>query len=186
LEVASRASHAVAIQTVFVIASAALVLLIFADKPDQFPLMMVGCCLLGVAAFAALPTGLELCVEVTYPINEGLSTSVKDATFCTVQAYGLCSSGFIWIASQALGVVLILASNALKGEEVYYDDKGHALPPTDANAHKYNRYPKALYMFAGVTGLATISILSMQTRYKRLEAERGAVYDVTIQDESSA
>ena len=58
----------------FVIASGALVLLIFADKPDQFPLMMIGCCLLGIAAFAALPTGLELCVEITYPINEGLST----------------------------------------------------------------------------------------------------------------
>eukprot|EP00730_Choanoeca_flexa_P013395 TRINITY_DN5270_c0_g1_i1.p1 TRINITY_DN5270_c0_g1~~TRINITY_DN5270_c0_g1_i1.p1 ORF type:complete len:461 (+),score=85.98 TRINITY_DN5270_c0_g1_i1:122-1504(+) len=148
-------------KTAFVLAGGAVLMLIFADKPGNFPLMMVACCLLGMAAFAGLPTGLELCVEITYPINEGVST------------------GFIWIFSQALGVVLILSTNALKGEKVYYDDDGRQVDPSATSGHEYYRYPKALYMLAAITGVAAIAIMLIKTRYKRLEAEAaGTAYSV--------
>ncbi|EDQ87906.1 uncharacterized protein MONBRDRAFT_9679 [Monosiga brevicollis MX1] len=143
----------------FVIAAISVVGIVFFDKPDHFALLATSCGILGLAAFSALPTGLELCVEITYPVNEGLST------------------GLIWIFSQALGTVLMFATSALAGDVVYVDNHGHVFhnvshySDDDDDYTEFHQYPRALYMFAGVTGAATIGALCIKTRYHRLEAE---------------
>lgn len=57
-------------------------LLAFMDRPHHFGLMCFACGAVGFCAFAALPVGLELSVESTFPVNESLS------------------AGLIWIWSQ--------------------------------------------------------------------------------------
>lgn len=89
------------------------------------------------------------------------------------------SSGLIWIASQALGIVMMMTTNALAGEERWYDgtqrfipDPDHPIPtPYPKGIHKYYSYTRAVYMLLAFTALATISILFMHTDYKRMAAE---------------
>jgi hypothetical protein len=59
-----------------VLATVGVIGFVLSDWPGRLVPLAVSCAALGFVAFAALPTGLELCVETTYPVNEGLSTSV--------------------------------------------------------------------------------------------------------------
>ena len=65
-------------------------------------------------------------------------------------------------------------TNALAGQSRWYDNHGHEQEPDSPNATEYETYPRALYMFTGVTGLATMAVLCIQTRYHRIEAEKAA------------
>ena len=49
------------------------VLFYFGNTPDQFTLLAAGAALIGFGGFPAIPLTLELAVEATFPVNEGLS-----------------------------------------------------------------------------------------------------------------
>lgn len=84
----------------FVCATISLVGFMLACWPGRFEYLMAACGALGFCAFAALPTGMELCVETTYPVNEGLSTCVF---VC------ICISVYICVY-MCLCVVMVLCS----------------------------------------------------------------------------
>ncbi|KAJ3125571.1 hypothetical protein HK101_005908, partial [Irineochytrium annulatum] len=61
----------------------------------QAPLY-AGAVLFGLGGFPIMPLCLELAVEATYPVGEGLS------------------SGLLWTGTQIMGVILLVVSNALR------------------------------------------------------------------------
>lgn len=46
------------------------------NRPNHLGPLMVSFALIGLAAFAALPVALELCVECTFPVNESLGAGL--------------------------------------------------------------------------------------------------------------
>uniref|UniRef100_A0A6B2L421 Major facilitator superfamily (MFS) profile domain-containing protein n=1 Tax=Arcella intermedia TaxID=1963864 RepID=A0A6B2L421_9EUKA len=68
----------------------------------SFLLLSFPCATLGIAAFVILPTALELCIEITYPIAP--ATSV----------------GFLWMMGQVVGIASSFACTALQSKEAPY------------------------------------------------------------------
>ena len=69
----------------------------FSNKPDHYAMVLVASGVMGVFCFAILPLALELGVEITYPVCEGTS------------------SGFLWMAGQFFGIIILLGMGSLKG-----------------------------------------------------------------------
>ncbi|EGD74792.1 hypothetical protein PTSG_07025 [Salpingoeca rosetta] len=140
-------------------ATGGVVLFMFMNKADNLAWLIVACAVTGFFAFAALPVGLELSVECTFPVHEGLS------------------AGLIWIFAQATSIVIIFSSNALRGEARYFNGT-HPIPqppppgPTpDPDIHTYYEYPHAIQLCVGFTAVATLITLFLRTEYKRKNSE---------------
>eukprot|EP00042_Codosiga_hollandica_P008855 m.20346 g.20346 ORF g.20346 m.20346 type:complete len:220 (+) comp31929_c0_seq1:656-1315(+) len=74
----------------FIAATGAAFMFVAVLKADNFALILVAAALMGFSAFGALPVALELCVECTYPVNEGTS------------------AGFMWFSTYVLGCFLAI------------------------------------------------------------------------------
>ena len=141
----------------FIGATSGMVWFMFMIKENNLPLLIASCAATGFFAFAGLPVGLELCVECTYPVHEGLS------------------AGLIWIFAQSVSIAIIFSSNALRGEEKFYNGS-HPVPdptPTEIpDLDKYYEYPHAVLLCVCITALATLITLVFKTDYKRQNSEK--------------
>eukprot|EP00043_Microstomoeca_roanoka_P001538 m.33335 g.33335 ORF g.33335 m.33335 type:complete len:480 (+) comp10875_c0_seq2:116-1555(+) len=155
----------------FMGATGGVVLFMFMNKADNLAWLLVSCAVIGFFAFAALPVGLELSVECTFPVHEGLS------------------AGLIWIVSQAISICIVFSSTALRGEEKCFN----ASVPVDCTTTStipdidvYYEYPHAIQLCAGLTALATLIILFLRTEYKRQNSEASFNKDHANEEYTSA
>ncbi|KAI8850462.1 major facilitator superfamily domain-containing protein [Chytridium lagenaria] len=66
---------------------------------DRLGVLFAGAILIGASGFPVMPLSLELGVECTFPVAEGTS------------------SGMLWTSGQAWGIVGLLVSNAVRGQD---------------------------------------------------------------------
>lgn len=145
------------LKVLFMLATASFVWFTLANKPDNMGQIIGSCCAMGFFCFACLPVGLELSVECTYPVNEGVS------------------AGFLWLTGQVIGMGVIGGINGLKGTPAYFNGTVPYIPVPNttipAGISEFHNYDKALWFAVGVSGAAAFLILFMHTEYKRLNAE---------------
>ncbi|KAI9285532.1 major facilitator superfamily domain-containing protein [Umbelopsis sp. AD052] len=94
--------HKIAIKISLFLSGIIYLILFFVVKADNMIAIMVICVLIGFLNFSALPVGLELGVECTFPVAESASSST------------------LWASSQILGLIFIEVMDALR----YPDDQG--------------------------------------------------------------
>eukprot|EP00049_Salpingoeca_infusionum_P006786 m.111332 g.111332 ORF g.111332 m.111332 type:complete len:480 (+) comp13443_c0_seq1:1288-2727(+) len=140
-------------KTSFVGALGGVLMFTFVNKPNRLAELIVANCIIGFFAFAALPVGMELCAECTFPVSEGLS------------------AGLIWVFSQALSTMFLFATNAATDGYKCFTN-ATVVPCTGPYDNKYYDYKPAMYMFLGFTAAATLAVLCLNVTYKRLESER--------------
>ncbi|KAI8342364.1 major facilitator superfamily domain-containing protein [Chlamydoabsidia padenii] len=73
--------------------------LLLVVKKDNYTVIMVICAILGFFIFSLLPVALELSVECSYPVSETIS------------------SASLWMCSQVISLVFLLAMNALRDDD---------------------------------------------------------------------
>ncbi|KAJ3214466.1 hypothetical protein HDU67_001651 [Dinochytrium kinnereticum] len=66
---------------------------------NRLALLFAGAAMIGCSGFPVMPLSLELGVECTYPVAEGIS------------------SGLLWTSGQFWGIIGLLVSNALRGSD---------------------------------------------------------------------
>ncbi|KAJ3413866.1 Major facilitator super domain-containing protein 7 [Chytridiales sp. JEL 0842] len=96
--------------------------------------LYIGSALIGLGGFPTMPVSLELGVECTYPVPEGTS------------------SGLLWMNAQIWGVILLVASNALR-------DSG------DGNLRR------ALWLLVGVIFVPVVLAMFYSSENKRIVLE---------------
>ncbi|KAI8339882.1 major facilitator superfamily domain-containing protein [Chlamydoabsidia padenii] len=72
--------------------------LLMVVKRDNYEVILAICAILGFFMFSLLPVTLELSIECTYPISETISSSS------------------LWMSSQILGLIFLVALNALRDD----------------------------------------------------------------------
>ncbi|CAO3594954.1 unnamed protein product [Absidia cylindrospora] len=72
--------------------------LLMVVKQDNYNVIIAICAILGFFMFSLLPVALELSIECTYPISETISSSS------------------LWMCSQILGLIFLVALNALRDD----------------------------------------------------------------------
>ncbi|ORZ06032.1 major facilitator superfamily domain-containing protein [Absidia repens] len=72
--------------------------LLMVVKKDNYDVIIAICAILGFFMFSLLPVALELSIECTYPISETISSSS------------------LWMCSQVLGLIFLVALNALRDD----------------------------------------------------------------------
>ncbi|KAG2173262.1 hypothetical protein INT43_004636, partial [Umbelopsis isabellina] len=95
--------HKVAIKTTLFLSGIMYLVLYFVVKENNLTTIIAICTLIGILNFSALPVGLELGVESTYPVSEAASSST------------------LWASAQILGLIFIEVMDALR----YPADQGN-------------------------------------------------------------
>jgi len=144
------------IKITFFCATGSMAFFTFSNKPDHYAMVLVASGVMGVFCFAILPLALELGVEITYPVCEGTS------------------SGFLWMAGQFFGIIILLGMGSLKDkilETGLNETLGVNATSGDETVEDMTR---SMWMAVGCAGLASLILLPMQTKYHRLDAEATA------------
>ncbi|KAF9931668.1 hypothetical protein FBU30_009729 [Linnemannia zychae] len=87
-------------KTAVPIVTACMIGLVFAVRRDFFPGMLTLLVIAGFCAFSALPAGLELAVEITYPVTPASSTSI------------------LWAFGQLVAIIMLFSCQALQDDDL--------------------------------------------------------------------
>ncbi|KAH8552673.1 major facilitator superfamily domain-containing protein [Umbelopsis sp. PMI_123] len=139
--------HKITIKVALFLSGVIYLVFLFVVKANNFAAIMVVCALIGILNFSALPVGLELGVECSYPVAESASSST------------------LWASSQILGLIFIEVMDALR----YPDNQG------DPNGNM-RRALILVAVFALVAGTSALLYRSRNYRMES-EAERTAAAD---------
>ncbi|XP_066940693.1 solute carrier family 49 member A3-like isoform X3 [Macrobrachium rosenbergii] len=136
----------------------AIVMLELFLVPHQPALIATFTGLFGFFGIGAYPIGLELAVEATYPVDQTISTA------------------FIFMSGQLQGVVIIALIGLLaKPQKAKYVDI-QVCSKSDISEIEPKDYTVSLLVVMSLLVLmVALTILFMETPYKRLEAERAAM-----------
>jgi len=146
---------------VFVFAAIGFLMFSLVNRPHRFGLIAVSCCIIGFFGFAALPVALELSVETTFPVSEGIS------------------AGLMWMTGQIFGVIFLALVSPMRGEPRFYNGTTrvynittNATNPLPPGVLEFYDYTNACYMLLGAVGMAALPLLFFKTEYKRLASEQ--------------
>jgi len=149
------------IKFAFVFAAAGTIMFSLVNLPNRFAILSISCCIIGFFGFAALPIALELSVETTFPVNEGVS------------------AGLMWMSGQTFGIITLALVPTLRGEPRFYNGTTRVFNITlDADDQpppgilEFYDYTNAGYMLMGIVCVAATALLFFNTEYKRLASER--------------
>lgn len=139
-----------AIKVAFLCAATGFLMFSLVNRPSKFALISVSCCIIGFFGFASLPVALELSVETTFPVSEGVS------------------AGLMWMCGQIFGVIFLSLVPPLKGGSRFYNgttrvynvSTNGTLPP---GIIEYYDYTNADYMLLGAVAVAALSMLLFNT-----------------------
>ncbi|CAO3672589.1 unnamed protein product [Umbelopsis ramanniana] len=138
--------HKLAIKTSLFLSGIMYLVLFFVVKANNLVAIMVVCALIGFLNFSALPVGLELGVECTFPVAESASSST------------------LWASSQILGLIFIEVMDALR----YPDNEG------DPNGNM-RRALILVAVFALVAGTTSLLYRSRNYRMESEAAANNAI-----------
>jgi len=123
----------------------------FLRKPDSEALIMLFSAFFGVFGFGMYPLGLELSVEVTYPVDESIGTAL------------------IFLSGQLQGAILVFISSLLE-QDLSEAEKQDAVCE---NAISPKDHTNFLLLLAGyLTLLVVLFVVFFKTKFKRTEADR--------------
>jgi len=123
----------------------------FLRKPNSEALIMLFSAMFGIFGFGMYPLGLELSVEVTYPVDESIGTAL------------------IFLSGQLQGAILVFVSSLLE-QDLTEEEKTQAVCDGSITPKDHTNF--LLVLVGYLTLLVVIFVLFFKAKFKRSLADR--------------